>query len=260
MKELQLLSSDFDGTLIGFKAKESCVDILAIELEKINDAGVIWAINTGRPLDILLEGLEYFCPPMKPHYLITDERHLYYLKDNENWESLGNWNQRCDILHNELFKSCGVFFEKIDHIISEYNEEVIIHRDAQGVPEGLLANSGEILDEIGLRLLEHSHRPNNFLFQRSDTHLRFCHQFYNKGSALLELRRHLSIKSDHVLAVGDHHNDLAMLDKDVAAMVACPSNAHHAVKKRVRQLGGHISQYEAGEGTAEALQIYHRTT
>jgi hypothetical protein len=39
-------------------------------------------------------------------------------------------------------------------------------------------------------------------------------------------------------------------------MVACPSNAHASVKETVQKAGGHISEFEAGEGTAEGIRVY----
>ena len=258
MKDLKLLVTDFDGTLVGFDTNEACEKSLAIELEKVCREGVLWTINTGRPFSVLLEGLEYFSSSVKPHFIITDERHLYYPDDDGNWKPLGDWNEQCDFLHDKLFQTCGSFFEEIHDLIAEYNGVVRIQRDTQGRPEGLLATNGKILDEIALRLLEHPHRPADFLFQRSDTHLRFCHQFYNKGSTLAELSRFLLIKADHILAIGDHHNDLAMLNSQVASMVACPSNAHDLVKETVRSQGGHVSQYPTSKGTAEAIGHYHR--
>jgi len=59
-----------------------------------------------------------------------------------------------------------------------------------------------------------------------------------------------------ILAVGDHQNDLAMLFGDVAAMVACPANAHPSVKSLVKRAGGHVSSLENGEGTAECIRVY----
>lgn len=258
MGNIRLLSTDFDGTLINIESKKPCVDSLAIELEKIHQEKGCWVINTGRPFEELLEGLKVLSPPVMPHYLITDERYLYYLQDGVNWKSLGEWNDRCDLIHHELFKTAGLFFEEIENMILEYQGAATIYRNAQDIPECLLASSGEVLDDIELRLLEHVYRPDQFFFQRTDTHLRFCHEFYNKGSVLSELSRFLSIETKNILAIGDHHNDLAMLNEEVASMVACPSNAHDKVKKIVTQQRGHVSMYEAGKGTAEAISIFRQ--
>ena len=99
-------------------------------------------------------------------------------------------------------------------------------------------------------------RPADFHYQRSNIYLRFCHRLYDKGSSLAELSRLLDMPTAEILAVGDHENDLPMLHGGVAAMVACPSNAHPRVKAMVLSAGGHVSSLEAGEGTAEAIHLY----
>ena len=87
MPAVKLLSTDFDGTLIdsssndlvsSFPPKESCAPLLSAELKEIVQQGGLWVINTGRSLDLLLLGLEHFNAPVKPHYLITNERHIYH--------------------------------------------------------------------------------------------------------------------------------------------------------------------------------------
>jgi hypothetical protein len=47
-----------------------------------------------------------------------------------------------------------------------------------------------------------------------------------------------------------------MLFGKVAAMVACPANAHSSVKETVMAAGGHVSAMETGEGTAEGIRLY----
>jgi hydroxymethylpyrimidine pyrophosphatase-like HAD family hydrolase len=73
-----------------------------------------------------------------------------------------------------------------------------------------------------------------------------------------ELSSLLALQANNILAIGDHYNDLSMLDGHVASMVACPSNALSEVKAIVQKAKGRISQYEAGEGTAEAIHFYHQ--
>lgn len=252
---LHLISTDFDGTLIGLSPNESCVESLALALEEIERAGVIWCINTGRPFFYLLEGLKNLNAPIAPHFIMTNERHLYY-RNNEKWIPLGDWNRQCDILHASLFRKSAHFFDSLRNLVSQY-QGVTILSDHEGTPEGLVTESEELLDEVVLRIIELPTRPKDIFFQRSQIYLRFCHPSYDKGATLNELTRHLGVKPDHVLAVGDHYNDLAMLTGEVAHMTACPSNAHDLVKQAVIKTGGHISELPAGEGTAEAIHHYH---
>ena len=258
MHQLKLLSTDFDGTLVGYTPEESCVDVLALELENMERSGALWSINTGRPLFYLLEGLEHFQAPIRPHYIMTNERHVYHYDDRQGWVAFGDWNQQCDLIHDELFKTCGRFFEQVEDLVLEYGGAVTILDDLEGAPEGLLAENEEMLDGITLRLMSLSHRPQDFLFQRTPICLRFCHRLYHKGAVLGELSRLLSIKSDHILAIGDHHNDLPMMHPQVAGMVACPANAHEAIKRAVHEAGGHVSLHHAGAGTAEGIALYRQ--
>ncbi len=266
MSLVKLLSTDFDGTLIdaslnlvsSFPPKESCSPLLSTELEKIMQQGAIWVINTGRPLDLLLMGLEHFNAPIKPHYFITNERHIYRYHENGDTEPLKDWNQRCDEEHDLLFKKSGVFFEQVHQLIAEYGENATFLESASGIPEELLVRDEVLLDELSARILALPGRPQEFTFQRSHVHLHFCHGSYNKGSSLSELSRLVSIKPRHILAIGDYHNDIAMLTGEVAAMVACPSNAHDVVKETVKKVGGHVSLHPSSRGTAEAIGIYRK--
>lgn len=253
---LKLLTTDFDGTSIGYTFNESCVDPLALALEKIHRDGILWSICTGRDFLYLLEGLEYFNAPILPDYLITSERYLYCYDKKKGWQPFTNWNQHCDMLHAEFFKKNGRFFEQIKNLISQYQGEVTMIENKEGISESLLAKSEELLDEIVLQILDLVPSPAAFSFQRTKIHLRFCHKQYDKGKVLGELSSRLSLKPNNILTIGDHHNDLSMLDGMVASMVACPSNAHHAVKTIVQKGNGYISQYPAGEGTAEAIHFY----
>ena len=265
MSLVKLLSTDFDGTLIdssssdlgaSFPPKEQCHSLLALELAGALQQGSLWAINTGRPLDLLLFGLEHFNAPVKPHYLITSERHIYHYHENGDVEALGDWNRRCDQEHELLFKTSGIFFEQVYQLIAEYGENATFLETTSGIPDELLVTDEALLDEVSIRLLELPGRPEAFCFQRSHIHLHFCHGSYNKGSSLSELSGFLSIKPEHILAIGDYHNDIAMLTGDVARMVACPSNAHDIVKQTVKKAEGHVSLHPSSRGTAEAIRLY----
>lgn len=267
MQRIKLLSTDFDGTLIdatktlvsSFPPKEQCDALLSLELEKTVAQGGLWVINTGRPLDLLLMGLEDFKAPVTPHYLITNERHIYRYHESGEVEALGDWNERCDKEHELLFKTSGLFFERLYQLIAEYGEEAAFLESASGIPEELLVKDELLLDEISQRILELSGRPEQFFFQRSHIHLHFCHGAYNKGSALSELSKFLAVAPEHILAIGDYHNDLTMLTGEVAKMVACPANAHDHVKQAVQKAGGHVSSYHSSRGSAEAIRIYSGT-
>ncbi len=122
----------------------------------------------------------------------------------------------------------------------------------------MFTDSEELLDEVFLQRSSLFHYPVDFPFQRRFRHLRCCHEYYDNGKFLAKLSCALSLKTENILAISDHYNDLSMLDGQVVAMVACPSNAHHEVKSLVQKASGYISNYRAGEGTADEIQFYHQ--
>ena len=91
---------------------------------------------------------------------------------------------------------------------------------------------------------------------RNTMYLRFCHEDYNKGTALGELGRLLGLEPAQIFAAGDHFNDLPMLDGRFAQWVACPSNAVEPVKELVRAKGGYVASSECSGGVVEALRHF----
>ncbi len=60
---IKLLSIDFDGTLVS-RVSEPVLDTQCMELiRELQRAGAIWAINTGRSVDLLESGLADFAFP-----------------------------------------------------------------------------------------------------------------------------------------------------------------------------------------------------
>ncbi len=257
---IKLLSTDFDGTLVGNDREESCVAPLALELETIKREGALWCINTGRPLTYLLHGLEHFAPPIRPDYLITQERYLFYDDPEKGWIPLGDWNALCDRKHQELFEASQLFFQKMKALVAQ-DPRLTLLQSSRGSPDCLASEDEQALHEMMLELLRMPERPDDFSFQPSTSYqehfLSFHHRHYNKGTALEALRQFLSLHVEQIMAIGDHHNDLAMLDSSIAAMLACPSNAHPRVKEAILKGKGHIARSAYGEGTAEAISFFH---
>src|SRR5246500_5880577 len=103
---IQLLSIDFDGTLVS-RASETVFDSNCLELiRELQDAGAIWAINTGRSVDLLETGLAESALPICPDFILTTERDVFRPgRNGEKWEPFGDWNHRCARDHAELYSS-----------------------------------------------------------------------------------------------------------------------------------------------------------
>jgi len=115
---IRLLSIDFDGTLVS-RATEPVFNSQCMALiGELQDAGTIWAINTGRSVDLLEKGLAEFALPIRPDFILTTERDVFRPAQNgEQWEPFGDWNERCAQAHAELFQSASsIFAEVIDFV------------------------------------------------------------------------------------------------------------------------------------------------
>jgi HAD superfamily hydrolase (TIGR01484 family) len=255
ISEIRLLSIDFDGTLVS-RVSEPVVDDGCIQLIRdLQNGGVLFAINTGRSVGLLESGLTDFEFPLRPDFILTTEREVFRPGNNgEKWESFGDWNERCARDHAELFSSAqSILAEVVDFVSQKTKAQLLYH--SQGL-EGLRAENEEEMDRIVEFIEATSGKEPKFNYQRNTIYLRFCHADYHKGAALAELARLVDIPRENIFAAGDHHNDISMLDGQVAAMPACPANAIEEVKTTVRDAGGYVAQHQHGAGVREALKHF----
>ncbi len=105
---ITLLSTDFDGTLVDHEARPSIDPEFFDYFQALKDRGVLWALNTGRTVHHVVEGLEEFGFPFHPDFVLTSEREVFRRSENGlGWEDYGDWNQRCTLAHAELFAESG---------------------------------------------------------------------------------------------------------------------------------------------------------
>jgi len=255
MEKIKLLSIDFDGTLVS-RVSEPVLDQHCMKLiTELQSEGALFAINTGRSVDLLESGLTDFEFPVHPDFILTTEREVFRPGTNgEKWEPFGDWNERCARDHAELFSSAqSVLTEVVDFVTQKTKAQLLYH--AEGL-EGLRAENEAEMNRI-VEFIEQARDPKSkFNFQRNTIYLRFCHSDYHKGAALAELARLIGIPRENIFAAGDHHNDISMLNGEVAAMPACPANAIAEVKNAVRNAGGYVAERQHGAGVREALEFF----
>src|SRR5207302_1363588 len=145
--KIKLLSLDFDGTLVSH-VSEPVLDERCMQLIRdLQGDGVLFAINTGRSVDLLESGLTDFEFPMRPDFILTTEREVFRPGGNgEKWEPFGDWNARCARDHAELFSSAqSILAEVVDFVTHKTKAQLLYH--SQGL-EGLRAESPEEMDRI----------------------------------------------------------------------------------------------------------------
>ena len=251
---IRLLSTDFDGTLIGHEPDARTAVSLSSALQDLRGRGAVWAVNTGRQLWFALEGLEHARLPHDPEFVLSSEKDIYRRVGEGDWEAFGEWNAHTERRTVDLLARAAHVLEAIREMSCRDKNIEILYEN--GRVAGLMTADTGTMDRIVQKIRSLASDVPDFSFNRNMVWMRFTHREIHKGSALAELARLLGIPREEVLAIGDHHNDIPMLDGNAAAMVACPANAVGEVKDVVTAAGGYVSAFPWGEGVADAIRHF----
>jgi HAD superfamily hydrolase (TIGR01484 family) len=250
---IKLISTDFDGTIFAEFENPPIPVKLQELIGDLQSRGAKWVINTGRDMSSLMEALGRAKISVEPDYLVLVEREIH-CHDGVRFVGLEEWNAQCTRSHEELFTRIIPDLPRItDWINARFHATV--YQDPFS-PFCLIAGNKTDAETINAYLDEYCRGIPNLTVVRNDVYTRFSHAAFNKGTALEELMRRLSVKPEQVFAAGDHWNDVPMLLRRYAHFLASPSNAIEPVKTQVREQGGHISELSCGNGIAEALQLF----
>lgn len=250
---IQLISTDFDGTLhADFESPPVPEDLQAL-IGNLQRQGVKWVINTGRDISSVMEGIARARLSVKPDYLVVVERHIYRMEGSQ-YTAMEDWNQGCESAHAELFARVRHDVRRLVAWIDERFEATLYEDDYS--PFCLIADSNESATAIQGFLEAYCKKVEGLTVVRNDIYARFSHVGYNKGTALREIARQLGIATDHILAAGDHLNDLPMLSDQVARCLVAPDNAVPEVKEAVLRQKGYVSHQPWGHGVARGLEHF----
>ncbi|MGA4645167.1 HAD family hydrolase [Limisphaera sp. 4302-co] len=246
-----LVATDFDGTIFAEFEQPPMSPRFLQWIERFQQAGGRWIINTGRDLSSLLETLARAGSPVWPDYLVLVEREIY-VREHGGYVEWEEWNRACHRAHNEVFEKVRPHVPELAAWVEE-RFPATVYADVWS-PFCVVAANARDADAIEARARELCRRVPGLDYVRNDVYARFGHVAYNKGTALSAVARRLGLGPDRVFAAGDHFNDLPMLRTDVALHVAAPANAVAPVQEAVRRAGGYVAGRPYGEGVMEALE------
>ncbi len=253
-KQPLLISTDFDGTLIMDYDEKPMAPAFFSRLEKLRqNYRVAWVINTGRDWASLAELLIAQKAPVFPDWVVLVEREVHRVEKGER-VALKHWNKRCEKVHLDLFHRAGPVLEQMRQKLQSFKNLSVI-QDI-GSPLGLIAESEKQANEIQSALEPLFNAFPEIHAVRNTVYFRFAHIDFHKGSCLAAIAVEEGVSSDNCFAIGDHLNDLSMLDPRYARHIACPSNAVPDVKSKVRQHGGFVASKEGPEGVGQALDHF----
>lgn len=256
MADIRLIATDLDGTLIGSVNEFPLyTDYRAVILKMRAENGVLWAACTGRSLRSYRE----FFSPMRmmgimPDFVIVSHAYTYSLTPFGYMPHI-LWNLRIRYLMwaNQLAVRAAID-EWYDMITGVSLGVTTIRRQRNRL---WLRFDSEDSAAVAADLLRDKVKPFRhlrvFKYKR-EVDVRMVP--FTKGLAVSELARHLDINKDNILAMGNGHNDISMLDGSVAAMTGCPSNSEAEVVMSVHKAGGHVATGRALGGVLEIINAY----
>ena len=252
---IQLISTDFDGTLHA-ECEDPPVPLdLQALIGRLQNDGAKWVINTGRDLASLMEGMARARLTIRPDFLVTVEREIFvHYREEQRYLPSEPWNGDCRGAHQTLFARVRPDIPRLVEWVASHFRATVYEDEFS--PFCLIAESNKDADAIQLFLEHYCMNFPGLTVVRNDIYARFSHVDYNKGTALREIARQLNIPRDRIFAAGDHLNDLPMLSGVYAAHVAAPDNAVPIVKKLVLDQQGYISHQPWGHGVARALEHF----
>lgn len=254
--QIKLISTDFDGTIFAEFETPPIPEAFTGLIGRLQAQGAKWVINTGRDMASLLESLGRARIPVQPDYLVVVEREIYEHQSGR-YASLADWNSACAADHAALFAGVSGDVPELERwICSEFGATV--YEDAHSPLCVIAANNGD-MDVIHRRLNEYCGVVPGLTVVRNDVYARFSHERYNKGTALTEISKRLGLQASEVFAVGDHLNDLPMLQREHAEFLAAPANSVPEVVAAVSAAGGYLCRHAQGHGVCEALHFHLKT-
>jgi HAD superfamily hydrolase (TIGR01484 family) len=256
-RPIRLIATDLDGTLDGNGCAITRYQDFAERLKRYHERyGAEWAVCTGRSL----HSFESVIKPLQalgisPEYVIVHHAFIYRRGRRGYWPHLF-WNSaiRFQVWSSALYLRGALNdWHRMVRGMSDENVTTVYHRRNRLC----LRFRTEEAAEAAAELL----RKKAAVFK----HLRVFHYLlevdvravpFTKGMALTELAQRLGIGNAEILAIGNGHNDISMLDGEAAGATGCPGNAETEVMQTVHLSGGHVAQAHKLDGVIEVLDAW----
>lgn len=253
-KIVGVLSFDFDGTLVCPESDPQLDPQFFEVIRQFREAGWVWGVNTGRSQMQMLSGFMEGEFPFLPDFLVAREREIYTPGEFNRWVPVAEWNKRSEKDHKKVYRKARKFLKVVQSYVENETDAQWVSED--GDPAGIVAKSVEEMAKILAFIDPQLGRYENLGYLRNTIYLRFSHKDYHKGTSLVEVARRCGVEREQVFAIGDGHNDIDMLRREYAGMIACPGNADDEVKDHVREQGGYVCDARASLGVIEAFEHF----
>ncbi len=249
---IQLICLDLDGTALDRDDKHAWLSDGVVDvLNTLGERGVRWLVNSGRSYQNQI-GVAQACRRLEnmPVAILSGERFIHWLSPRRGPHEPFNTQmlRRLESLYPQVTGALEPHLPRLrDRYRFNYEQDMdlILGWNLSSIDD-VPAFEGELTELL-------ASVPDAQLL-RNMTWIIVTHREAGKGVVLTEAARHLGIPREQVLAIGDHLNDLDMLDGRAAGCVGCPADADDAIKAAVRRAGGMVSRHEHTAGTVDIIK------
>jgi len=257
MPEIDILATDLDGTLVGTHHVYAEYQEFAQEIAEFRRVtGAKWIICTGRSKRGFLSVFgRAMGMGVRPDYLITRERFVHTVTAQVVHMPRLVLNRRIRRSVARLQRQYSKAFASWHKFMTDWDfgatgsARTRLHMWFRFDTADNAVQAADLLRERSASLSHVSVRHHAKEVQVSQPEFR-------KGLAVAVLARRLNVTPERVLAVGNGHNDLYMLNREVARFSGCPANSSREVMRAVHNNGGHIAGRPDIAGVTDILRAY----
>jgi hydroxymethylpyrimidine pyrophosphatase-like HAD family hydrolase len=254
---IRLLSLDFDGTILDYPDNGPVLHPAIIQiLNELSHRGIAWVANSGRSLEELktIVGASVPCGLWNlPQAFLCLECMIFECQ-GPALRGVEPWNSDMVQILRELHSRVRVALEpRLDEIRERFTDEICLAElyASFRLPEPN-HKPAELCDQLRAWLRD----VEGVAMTRNGSWVAIHSARAGKGNVLRAYAARTGFEYDEILAIGDHFNDITMLDGTAAGHVGCPADALDEVKDAVRVAGGHVAEREGPLGTAEVIRKY----
>ena len=109
-KDLKMVILDFDGTSAEYSDTIRVHDKVSRALRELGDIGIPWMVATDRPYADLVEVTRHLNSQQKPAAMLTQQRYVYFLGQDNRYYEHSSWNREAMLLHRELWDEVSPHF------------------------------------------------------------------------------------------------------------------------------------------------------
>lgn len=254
MPEIELLATDFDGTVFRYGNESPLYAAFAERLERLRARGGVWVVCTGRSLGRLRKATRVMARAgIVPDYAITSHYMVFSFSSGIALP-LPLLSLR---IYMEQMRKARLVQDVVQAMIKDLQEFGHRPRFSTVTRRYMRAQLPSCADAVAAaERLTLMIGDSSVQVHGVDTDVEARGDPIDKGVALMLLAEHIGIGPEKTLTIGDGRTDLPTMQPGVAAWVGCPANSKPEVVERVIRRKGHVARADALTGVIEVIDAF----